>query len=69
MLGLFFRFVSGLVVGVPAAMIAYIFLPLLVADISSAQIWVIGLSAGLVGATQPALLLKGLACSLIWRNF
>lgn len=68
MLGLVLRFISGVVVGVPIAIIAYYSLPVFVSDITATHIAFIGATAASLGALRPSLLLKGLACSYIWNK-
>lgn len=69
MLGLIFRFVSGMVIGVPIAIVAYYSLPLVVADMTTMHAIFVGSTAGAFGALRPGLLLKGLACGFVWNKF
>lgn len=68
MLGILFRFVSGIVMGVPVAIIAYYFLPLIAADTELRHVAYAGLCAGLVGVVRPGLLVKWIAMGVVWRR-
>ena len=68
MIGVIFRFVSGMMLGVPIAVVAYYVLPLMVADIEFHYIVLTGVTAGAIGTLMPGLLLKGIACSLVWKS-
>lgn len=68
MLGFILRFLSGLVTGIPVAVIAYYILPLVVADITLTHIVFISAIAATVGVLRPSLLLKGIAATYMWRN-
>ena len=58
MLGLIFRFVSGMVIGLPVAIIAYYSLPILSAELTTLHAAFIGSTAGALGALRPDLLLQ-----------
>lgn len=68
MIGILFRFISGVVMGVPIAILAYYVLPLMFADIEFHYIILTGLTAGAIGTLTPSLLLKGIACGLMWKS-
>ncbi len=63
-----FRFVSGIILGVPAAFIAYYVLPLLASDITVNHILLIGFGVGLFGALQPGLMMKWIALGYMWNR-